>query len=139
MTTNADITIFNKVLDPETRSDVFRPTVIRGVSIHMVLGSSSSKKNQDRLQDARIRIPITADTGGKKYVPSFRYKSVGGEGNIWTIQVGDLVVPHIADNIEVTRESDLWRNFDDVIVVKEYADNTTRGSDFVKHWRIGGM
>ena len=26
----------------------------------------------------------------------------------------------------------------DLIHVKEYADNTLRGSDAVKHWRIGG-
>ena len=27
----------------------------------------------------------------------------------------------------------------DIVNVTEYADNTTRGSDAVKHWRVGGQ
>lgn len=33
---------------------------------------------------------------------------------------------------------DLFKYDRDIVHVTEYADNTRRGSDAVKHWRVGG-
>ena len=60
----------------------------------------------------------------------------------WTLQKGDIILATetvLEDPLNETEVRQLAAEAQvDVITVKEYADNTIRGSAAVKHWRIGG-
>lgn len=143
MKTNGDITIFNKVYDPATRSEVFIGTVIRGVHIYNVKISNITSQTRDKQQTGKsscaIRIPLNADTSGKKYAPEIDFKGAADKSGLWTVQMGDVVVLEAASETELINEIDLLHNYNNVVVVGTFADNTTIGSDAVRHWRIGGV
>lgn len=78
---NDTVSLFNRVLDPATRTHVFRKTLLEGVSWY---GRDISAVTNDGLKTARqytVRIPF--DDG---YVPPKEY---AGEG--WTLQTGDFM------------------------------------------------
>ena len=56
----------------------------------------------------------------------------------WTIQIDDIVLKGEYSS-QVTDERELRELTGDLFVVNTFADNTIRGSDAVKHWRIGGL
>lgn len=123
MITNADITILNRVYDPEERLDKWKATFIENVSFY-----SDTKVNLDSngLTTAdvyKIRIP---DYNG--YVPAGEY--IGEEGT-WTLQIDDYIVKGKLDK-DVTRPAEL----DDKIRIKSFSDNR-RGLS--PHLRVGGI
>jgi hypothetical protein len=138
MIVNADITVYNKKYDPEDRTDYFIPTVINGVSLFYRRRSTISKGVQTKGLTAVIRIPTTAHMSGKEYVSPEAYRGYSSVDNFWTVQIGDLVVPCVVDDPSPRIDSELARDYE-VIVVQEFTDNTTRGSENMKHWRIGGV
>ena len=136
MIVNADITIFNKVADKATRSHVFRPTVIRGVCfVHKFSRTGGTDEQTD--DTYIIRIPKSATIDGNPamdtYLPQEAY-SASPDGH-WTIQKDDVVLKgdSLSDVNEV-RKSSLEH-----CLISEWQDNTTRGSEFVSHMRIGGV
>lgn len=159
MTTNQDITIFNLRLDKATRREVYIPTNISAVSFTDVRGSAGSASERNDNLRFKIRIPITARIqDGRTYVPEEKYKLLDDEEakKHWTIQRGCYIITGTLfynsewkfDDFDFSSgviTSTLIRDFldlmqydHDIVNVTEYRDNTTRGSDFVKHWRIGG-
>ena len=65
----------------------------------------------------------------------------------WTLQKGCYIItgnlPQGDSGSEITSEQirdylNLFQYDRDIVHVTEYSDNTRRGSDAVKHWRIGG-
>lgn len=90
---NDTITVFNAKLDQSLDTTVYIPTVIKGVSWY---GSMKSTVDASGLKAARqytIRIPATADTGGRAYADPAQYKvSVGDTGALFTLNEGDLIV-----------------------------------------------
>ncbi len=157
MLTNADITIFNKRLS-EDRREIYIPTLIRDVCFYE--SSTMSQNDRDRIggKNVTIRIPLYADTGGREYIREASYKRLSNEESLkyWTIQRGDYVA-----RTQINGEDWIWDTFSfvdgiiakeeinnlkklrevesDFITITNYADNTKRGSDRVKHWRIGGV
>ncbi len=159
MITNQDITVFNVRIDKKNRREVFVPTNISGVSYHSTRASSGSPGEMTENLTFKIRIPLDAKIGGKRiYIPEEQYKNLDDSEALkhWTIQKGCIILlgtvfqagEWIFDEFNfrsgyITEEqmSDIQavRNYNgDFITVVEYADNTLRGSDRVKHWRIGG-
>lgn len=123
MITNADITIINRVYDPNTRLDKWKATFIEDVSFY---GDTKVNLDGNGLTTAdvyKIRIP-----NSKGYVPAEEYT---GEDETWTIQIDDYIVKGKLDK-EVTRPAEL----DDKIRIKSFSDNR-RGLS--PHLRIGGM
>lgn len=106
-----------------------------------------------------IRIPVTATVeGGKQYISEEKYKKLSDEEaeRYWTIQKnayimrGEYVVAGqwLFDTFSfrsgvILKEAiedlaKLRKHDEDFITITEYADNTIRGTDRTKHWRIGG-
>lgn len=141
MTINKDITLFNSHLDKETRREIYIPTVIAGVSFYYVKSSSGQGFSEENI-DYKIRIPITADIqNGRTYLPEENYKILPDDEarKYWTIQKSSVIVPEpIIDDSGIYELGTIKSSYTDVISVVEYADNTVRGTDAVKHWRIGG-
>lgn len=148
---NADhnITIFNLRTNKKTRREEFIPTGISGVSFYDVQQVSVSGNGNEREESltVKIRIPVKSEVQNKrKYLPEKQYNVLTEEDafKYWTIQKGCYVLDGsvISENEILTQDDlDSIRNavHEDFIVVKEYADNTERGTDEVKHWRIGGI
>ena len=139
------ITIFNKRLSTDRR-EVYFPTYIDGASFYEAKNSEHSTDGVHSEQlSYKLRIPIDAKIqGARTYVGEKAYKAMPADdvGQHWTIQKGDIVLPHEVDLAGPVDEAWIKQlaadHLVDVITVKEYADNTIRGSAAVKHWRIGG-
>lgn len=134
------ITVFNKRLGDDRR-EVYFPTCIRSASF---LENKSSGHSTDGAHSQslayKLRIPLGAKIqDGRSYVPAEQYRQLDDEAaaQVWTLQTGDYVLPM---EIELTAPVDQaqMEALGQLIRVKEYADNTIRGSAAVKHWRIGG-
>lgn len=156
MQTNADITIFNTRIGKDRR-EVFFATHICGVFWRGIKGQSEGVgsgqgKSRDPKEQCVIRIPIGAETeDGKAYIEEERYKLLTDEeaAKHWTIQKGSVVMRGIyADSQDIQEDGThvvsqesvrkLISGGTECTTVMEYADNTDRGTDRVKHWRIGG-
>lgn len=137
MITNAAITIYNR--RRSGRNSVLIPTVISEAS--WFYGRKAARgqfiDNEDSYQ---VRIPYGADTSGKTYVNPAQYAVMTDEEaeGYWTIQIDDIVLKGEYTS-EVNDDRTLRDLTDDLFVVNTFADNTIRGSDAVKHWRIGGL
>lgn len=141
MITSQNITIFNAHIDVESRREVYIPTQIRGVSYYENEGAGTSGGIWTESSTYKIRVPyIGAEIGGQ-YLPAIQYRTRSDVSGYWTLQKGDIILPGLIDGSSMTmpevREA-AKENGLELIVIKEYADNTKRGSDAVKHWRIGG-
>ena len=137
MITNAAITIYNR--RRSGRNSVLIPTVISEASWFYGRRAARGQfiDNEDSYQ---VRIPYGADTSGKTYVNPAQYAVMTDEEaeGYWTIQIDDIVLKGEYTS-EVNDDRALRDLTDDLFVVNTFADNTIRGSDAVKHWRIGGM
>ncbi len=158
MTTNSDVTIFNLRIGADRR-EKFYATRILGVSWYCNTGESISSTDRKATSQCVIRIPYTATIeGGKQYISEEKYKKLLDEEaeGYWTIQKNAYIV---RGQIEVANKwvfdtfsfhngiilkeeiedlIKLRQQGEDFVTITEYADNTIRGTDRSKHWRIGG-
>lgn len=148
MITNVDaVTVFNGRTDKEKRRKIYIPTVIRGVSYVEGKGSKVADNGvwSDDVQ-YKIRVPLIAIVqDNREYMRDLNYAKLDNEKAVkyWTIQKSDLVVrgeyagdnPLLGDD-EISAYAK-EQGFD-LIRVTEYADDTSGGSLYTRHWRIGG-
>ncbi|MGN0398804.1 MAG: hypothetical protein ACI4EO_01635 [Blautia sp.] len=158
MMKNADITIFNQIIG-EDRREVFVPTMISGVCWYDVRSLSRNERNREAGSRFVIRIPYDAKIQDDRiYIPEEKYKKLTKNElkKYWTIQKNAYLIRQ-----QIVKSGDwMWDSFsfrfgaikelvpeeinrlrsenEDFVTVVEYADNTVRGSDRVKHWRIEG-
>lgn len=158
MTINSDVTIFNLRIG-EDRREKFAATRILGVSWYGTKGQAVSGTDRKTTAQHVIRIPYTATVEGeKKYIGEEEYRKLSDEDaeKYWTIQKGAYIVrgqyevagkwlydtfsfKHgVITEEELTDLAKLRQNNEDFVTITEYADNTVRGTDATKHWRIGG-
>ena len=148
MITNVDaVTVFNGRTDKATRRKIYIPTVIRGVSY--VEGKESKVADNGVWSDDvqyKIRVPLIAVVqDNREYMRDLNYAKLDNEeaAKYWTIQKGDLVVRgEYAGDSPLLYEDELTAYAKeqglDLIHVTEYADDTSGGSLYTRHWRIGG-
>ena len=148
MITNVDaVTVFNGRTDKATRRKIYIPTVIRGVSYVEGKGSKVADNGvwSDDVQ-YKIRVPLIAVVqDNRKYMRDLNYAKLDNEeaAKYWTIQKGDLVVRgEYAGDSPLLGEDEISAYAKeqglDLISVTEYADDTSGGSLYTRHWRIGG-
>jgi hypothetical protein len=138
MLTNADITIFNKWYNRETRLDEWKRTQIRGVEWYGGQAVSVSDKGLNSANTYTVRIPVTSAPQGKQFVLPEIYAAAesGDLAGLWTLQNGDIVVRGlIADDI--AKAADVTGKYSQCFTVTGWRDNR-RGSPIVQHWRIDG-
>ncbi len=139
MIVNADITVFNRRYIPEERTEKFVGTVIKGVSWYHRKGTQSGSEETSDRDAYTIRIPVSADMGGKEYADQREYAAMDDvtASGYWTIQPGAVIVRGISDKTEAT-ETELKEGYLEVMVVTNYTDNRDRCTPPMRHWRIGG-
>lgn len=116
------ITVFNKVLNPETRLHEFKRSVIKGVSYHGTLQSYVINTGLSTTNHYNFRIPIEADFNGKEYVLPSKYT---GKDSEFTFFEGDIVA---IGEVTTPDESDF------TMVILGVVDNTRLPN--AKHWRL---
>ena len=138
MTTDSTITIYNRRLNSNDE-ELLIPTVIRDATWYYGRSSSAGQYSEGQ-GTFMVRIPYGADTSGKTYVEPWEWKELtdGQASEHWTIQMDDIVVRGELSGT-VTDQTDITSTTEDCFVVNAFANNTIRGSDRVKHWRIGGV
>lgn len=148
MITNVDaVTVFNGRTDKATRRKIYTPTVIRGVSYVEGKGSKVADNGvwSDDVQ-YKIRVPLIAVVqDNREYMRDLNYAKLDNKeaAKYWTIQKGDLVVRgEYAGDSPLLGEDEISAYAKeqglDLIRVTEYADDTSGGSLYTRHWRIGG-
>lgn len=125
MIINADITIYNKNLEPETKLDTWKRTVIRGVSFYRDIKVSLDSNGLTTANICKVRIPEECCDG---YVPEDKYL---GEDGAWTVRNDDYIVLG-ESSLEIERPKDLKGTY---FRINSWSDNR-RGS--LPHIRIGG-
>lgn len=145
MTVNTDITIFNARYDATNRMDVFVPTRIKDVSYYESEGANTSNGVWTDQSIYKLRVPLSASEieGSRVYLPEKRYRAAESAEGFWSIRKGDFLLLTLYEGKKRSYTSKEIAAIAEelgvkLITVTEYADNTVRGSDTVKHWRIGG-
>lgn len=136
MITNADITIYNRKFNTETRQCVWSRTVIQGVHWYtdqkvQILAGDKGLSSADLY---KIRIPEESFPPG--YLPPQEYAALpfGEHTKHWTVENGDLFVRRIVPD-EIEKESDLAKKHYAVGKVLSHSDNLF---GLNPHIRIGG-
>lgn len=137
------VTIFNRYIDEPSRTDLYQATVISGASYWEALGTDRSSGVRSDRPSYKIRIPADAEACcGRTYLPAIRYADDPYRDEHWTIRHGDLVIPAAVCSEGAVSEAAVKELAASagvpLITIRDYADNTGRGSLAVRHWRIGG-
>lgn len=133
MLENADITVFNKWYNEETRLDEWHKTQIENVEW---FGKQAVTVSDNGLLTANryiIRIPVYSMPDGKTFIAPEKYKAQksGFLTGFWTLQSGDIVARGLIDTDNT--EDIAGEHF----TVTGWADNR-RGSPLIQHLRIDG-
>ena len=131
MITNADVTIYNSYLDPKTRLEIYKRTVIKEVWFYVDNKVSVDSDGLNSADVYKVRIPAHADTEGSAFVPPWEYTGTDGT---WTLQADDYVVRGVCDK-EISTPAELKKWKYQVFRINSWADNRFCGQP---HWRIGG-
>lgn len=137
MTINSDVTIFNFRIGADRR-EKFYATRIMGVSWYGTKGETVSDTNRKDKAKCVIRIPATATVeAGKQYISEEKYKKLSDEDveKYWTIQKNAYIM---RGTYEGEIPDNPLKSIENLVTITEFADNTIRGTNRTKHWRIGG-
>lgn len=137
MTINSDVTIFNLRIGADRR-EKFYATRIMGVSWYGTKGETVSDTNRKDKAKCVIRIPATATVeAGKQYISEEKYKKLSDEDveKYWTIQKNAYIM---RGTYEGEIPDNPLKSIENLVTITEFADNTIRGTNRTKHWRIGG-
>lgn len=137
MTINSDVTIFNLRIGADRR-EKFYATRIMGVSWYGTKGETVSDTDRKDKAKCVIRIPATATVeAGKQYISEGKYKKLSDEDveKYWTIQKNAYIM---RGTYEGEIPDNPLKSIENLVTITEFADNTIRGTNRTKHWRIGG-
>ena len=137
MTINSDVTIFNIRIGADRR-EKFYATRIMGVSWYGTKEETISDTNRKDKAKCVIRIPATATVeAGKQYMSEEKYKKLSDEDveKYWTIQKNAYIM---RGTYEGEIPDNPLKSIENLVTITEFADNTIRGTNRTKHWRIRG-
>lgn len=137
MTINSDVTIFNIRIGADRR-EKFYATRIMGVSWYGTKEETVSDTDRKDKAKCVIRIPATATVeAGKQYISEEKYKKLSDEDveKYWTIQKNAYIM---RGTYEGEIPDNPLKSIENLVTITEFADNTIRGTNRTKHWRIEG-
>ena len=137
MTINSDVTIFNLRIGADRR-EKFYATRIMLQSCDDSKGQVESDTVRKGTAQCVIRIPYTAIVeGGKQYISEEEYKKLSDEDveKYWTIQKNAYIM---RGTYEGEIPDNPLKSVENLVTITEFADNTIRGTNRTKHWRLGG-
>lgn len=135
MKTNADLTLYNKYVDPATRSEKYQRTVIHEVLWENRKAANVIKSGLMEADQASIYIPFQR---GACFLSHTEWQALTSKTGWWTLQVGDFVVRGVVTD-EITSSftiTGLKAKYNDVLSIKS-VDTMDYGSQALRHWQIG--
>ena len=140
MLTNADITLYNKYMDPIEKLDKYKRTYIKNVVWNASKGVNVLRSGLSTADSAAVLIFENAsDTQEKPYKePKAWLKTPNVDmDKYFTIATGDIIVLGIIDyDINVGGLSGLEKTHDNVLKIKS-VDYTNQCSHMLHNWRVG--
>lgn len=131
MYSNADVTIYNRYLDPATRLDKYKKTIIKNVFF-------DEKKATNRLQSGlesadHVLLLIPFDYSSKaKFVSENVFE---GLVDTFTLKTGDKVIKGSID-YEIVRKASELDELYEVFTISS-VDIKDFGSKHMRHWEVG--
>ena len=133
---NETITVFNQRYDADLGDNVLIPTTITGTSW---FGTAAEAVDAEGgLKEASkiiIRIPASANAGGKAYADPLTWKNAEDASGLWTLQGGDLIVKGTAEGNDWTQKR-LGQTFAGICKVLAVTDN--RRAPNAPHFKVVG-
>ncbi len=136
MRTNANLTLYNKYVDPATRSEKYQRRQIVGVTWENRKAANVLASGGNLTADqAAIYIPMQR---GADYLKPVAWQGLPDKTSKWTLQAGDVVVRGLVSDelTEALTVSDLKRKYDDVLIISS-VDTMDQGSFHLQHWQVG--
>lgn len=106
MTTNADITVYNRKYDPTSREYRWLRTVILGVSSYINENSSAVNDAARNENSAVFRVPKESEAY-KTYLTPYEYEYATHPEGFWTFAPGDIIVLGVCQKKKITGEATL--------------------------------
>lgn len=133
---NDTLTLFNARLDKTRDTTVYEKTVISGISWY---GSVKTAVGDTGLKSANqftVRIPTTADFGGKVYCDPASYTAAEDVSGLFTLKQGDVIVKGSVP-ASITTPTQAHKAYPDTaFTIQGVTDN--RRAPNAKHWRVVG-
>lgn len=131
---NETITVFNSKFDPVSDSDVYYGTVIQNVSWYREVLATVVQTGLKSADKFTIRIPTTADFGGKTYVDPKAYDE-SDPSSTFTLKNGDVIVQ---GNVPVDGQTPvkLQKQYSGFVTILGVTDN--RKMRKAPHWKVVG-
>jgi len=117
MLTNANLTVYNRYIDPATRSEAYQRAHIKGVFWeNRSAANKLAAGGQIAADKARVFIPLQR---GLNYVKPKAWQALSKKAGKRTLQEGDIIVNGlVSDGITgAFSVSDLQAKYDDVLVI----------------------
>lgn len=112
-------TVFNQWLNPSTKAQEYKRTVITGCHWREETKGAITQAGMTRANVLTIRIPTSADTQGKTFKNEKDFAS--DPTNAYTFKLGDILVK--GNIVQPSTITDLQKNFDHCYTCKGYSDN----------------
>lgn len=127
------ITVFNAKHNPDTDSDDYNATIITGVSwfCEIVSNVDSGLKAANKFT---VRIPETANFGGKAYAAPLDYAVSEDASGLFTLRNGDIIVRGAVTETN-PRPATLHKKYE-AFTVLGVTDN--RRARNARHWKVVG-
>lgn len=109
--TDKTITVYHHGYDTATDADTYTRTIIAGVSVYDKSTVAVSTSGLIANNTYAIRIPTTADAGGKTFAPPKKYTAETDKSKWWTVEPGDTVVVG-AVNWEIGKNGHEWADIE---------------------------
>ena len=137
MRTNANMTVYNRYIDPSTRSEKYQRAVILAVSWENRKYSNTIATGGSIAADsARVFIPFSR---GASYLAPKEWNALTTKTGKWTLQEDDVIVKGLVSD-EITTGftlTNLKAKYNDVLNISS-VDTMDQGSAIMQHWMIGG-
>lgn len=134
MLTNANLTIYNKYIDPATRTEKYQRATITGVFWeNRKAANKLASGGQIASDQARVFIPFRC---GAAYIKPKAWQALSVKTGKWTLQEGDIIVngavtDEITTSFTVTA---LKAKYDDVLAITSVDTNDALN---LEHWEVG--
>jgi hypothetical protein len=139
MLANADITIYNRFLDPIEKIDKYLRTQIKGVNWFASKGVNKLRTGTETADAVIVLIPLKPNAENKTYKKPKAWQSTPNVdmSKYFTFNSGDLIVKGLVTyDVNVGGVKGLEKAFDDVYTITS-VDTEDRGSPNVQHFRVG--
>ena len=136
MQTNADITLWNKYVDPDTRAEVYQRAEISRVAWE-AMKAANTLRSGGQIEADKVTVYIPWSRGANHVKPR-QFTLLADKAGFWTLQQGDIIARGIISQ-ELSGAftvSQLKAAYDDVFIITS-VDDMSIGTQAMWHWQVG--